>query len=63
MGSRSRLRTAAAADGEYRSWFVRNVPLRDEHGNIVKWYGTAIDVEDRKRAEEAVHRSENSFAI
>jgi PAS domain S-box-containing protein len=39
------------ADGEYRSWFVRNVPLRDEHANIVKWYGTAIDIEDRKRAE------------
>jgi PAS domain S-box-containing protein len=49
------------ADGEYRSWFVRNVPLRDEHGNIVKWYGTAIDIEDRKRAEEAVHRSEKQL--
>ena len=49
------------ADGEYRSWFVRNVPLRDEHGNIVKWYGTAIDIEDRKRAEEAVRRSEKQL--
>src|SRR5215475_7357355 len=49
------------ADGEYRWWFVRNVPLRDEHGNIVKWYGTAIDIEDRKRAEEAVRRSEKQL--
>jgi len=49
------------ADGEYRSWFVRNVPLRDEQGNIVKWYGTAIDIEDRKRAEEAVRRSEKQL--
>jgi len=46
------------ADGKYRSWFIRNVPLRDEHGNIVKWYGTAIDIEDRKRTEEALRASE-----
>ena len=39
------------ADGEYRWLFVRNVPLRDELGKIVKWYGTGIDIEDRKRAE------------
>ena len=39
------------ADEEYRCLLVRNVPLRDEHGNIVKWYGTGLDIEDRKRAE------------
>jgi PAS domain S-box-containing protein len=39
------------ADGEYRCLLVRNVPLRDERGNIVKWYGTGLDIEDRKRAE------------
>ena len=39
------------ADGEFRWWLFRNVPLRDEPGNIAKWYGTAIDIEDRKRAE------------
>jgi PAS domain S-box-containing protein len=39
------------ADGEYRCLLVRDVPLRDERGNIVKWYGTGIDIEDRKRAE------------
>lgn len=39
------------ADGEYRWSFIRNVPVRDELGNIVKWYGTGIDIEDRKRAE------------
>jgi PAS domain S-box-containing protein len=49
------------ADGEYRWFFVRNVPLRDELGNIVKWYGTAIDVEDRKRAEEHLRRSEKQL--
>jgi PAS domain S-box-containing protein len=39
------------ADGEYRWFMVRTAPLRDEHGVIVKWYGTSVDIEDRKRAE------------
>ena len=38
-------------DGEYRWFLFRGVPLRDEHGNIVKWYGSSTDIEDRKRAE------------
>jgi PAS domain S-box-containing protein len=45
------------ADGEYRRSLIRTVPLRDEQGNIVKWYGTSIDIEDRKRAEDALLRS------
>jgi PAS domain S-box-containing protein len=39
------------ADGEYRWFLSRAVPLHDELGNIVKWYGTTTDIEDRKRAE------------
>jgi len=39
------------ADGEYRWFLVRTAPLRDEKGNVVKWYGVSIDIEDRKRAE------------
>ena len=39
------------AHGNYRWLLVRAVPLRDEQGNIRNWYGTAIDIEDRKRAE------------
>src|SRR5260370_768879 len=38
-------------DGEYRWFLVRTAPLRDERGNIFKWYGVSIDIEDRKRAE------------
>jgi len=45
-------RFRCAADGEYRWFLVRGVPLRDQHGNIVKWYGTLTDIEDRKRAEQ-----------
>src|SRR6267143_2117498 len=58
MESEARLRRA---DGKYRWWLIRNVPLRDELGNIVKWYGTAIDIEDRKRAEEALRQSEEQW--
>jgi PAS domain S-box-containing protein len=46
------------ADGEYRWHLVRGVPLRDEAGNIVKWYGVVTDIEDRKWADEARRRNE-----
>jgi PAS domain S-box-containing protein len=46
------------ADGSYRWFLGRNVPLRDEKGNIVKWYGTLHDIEDQKRADEALRKSE-----
>jgi PAS domain S-box-containing protein len=47
-----------ASDGEYRWFLVRGVPLRNQHGGIVKWYGTLTDIEDRKRAGEALQRSQ-----
>jgi PAS domain S-box-containing protein len=50
-----RIRTG---DHDYRWMLVRNVPLRDGEGKILKWYGTGIDIEDRKRAEEQLRRSE-----
>jgi PAS domain S-box-containing protein len=40
------------ADGEYRWFLIRTMALRDERGNVVKWYGVSIDIEDRKRAED-----------
>ena len=45
-----------AADREYRWFLVRGVPFRDQHGKIVKWYGTLTDIEDRKRAEQERER-------
>lgn len=41
-----------AADGQYRWFLSRAVPLRDEHGKILKWYGVSTDIDDRKRAEQ-----------
>ena len=49
------------ADGEYRWFLSRAQPLRDEFGKIVKWYGTDTDVEDQKRAEDALRSSEQRF--
>ncbi|MBV8673854.1 MAG: PAS domain S-box protein [Acidobacteriaceae bacterium] len=40
------------ADGQYRWFLVRAVPVRDEKGNILKWCAAATDIEDRKRAEQ-----------
>jgi PAS domain S-box-containing protein len=48
-------------DGEYRWFLFQAEPLRDEAGNIVKWYGSSTDIEDRKRAEEALRESEQRF--
>jgi signal transduction histidine kinase len=45
-----------SASGEYRWFLVRGVPLRDEQGRILKWYGTLTDIEDRKHAEEELQR-------
>ena len=42
------------ADGEYRWHQVRAQPLRDREGRIVQWYGLSIDIDDRKRAEQAL---------
>ena len=50
------------AQRDYRWLLVRNVPLRDALGGIVKWYGTGIDIEDRKRAEEALRKAQADLA-
>ena len=49
---------ALGKDGNYRWFLVRYNPLRDDHGNIIRWYATGTDIEDRKRAEESM-RDEN----
>jgi PAS domain S-box-containing protein len=43
-----------AADGQYRWFLARGVPLKDATGRIIRWYGTNTDLEDRKRAEWAL---------
>jgi hypothetical protein len=45
------------ADGEYRWFLFRDNPLRDEQGRIVRWYLSAMDIEDRRRAEEELRNT------
>jgi PAS domain S-box-containing protein len=46
------------ADGKYRWFLARAVPLFDGKGNIVKWYATTHDIDDRKQAEQKLRQSE-----
>jgi PAS domain S-box-containing protein len=50
------------ADGEYRWFLLRTNPLRDERGEIVKWYGINTDIEDRKRTENALNDARAELA-
>ena len=45
-------------DGQYRWFKTRGVPIRDESGRIVYWFGTCTDIEDHKRAEAALREAD-----
>src|SRR5205807_7114226 len=49
------------ADGAYRWFHTRGLALRDKEGRIVRWYLLPIDVDDRRRAEEALRKSEERW--
>ena len=49
-------------DGTYRWFLFRASPLRDEHGDIIKWYGINTDIEDRKRAEAGLRQAYSRLA-
>jgi PAS domain S-box-containing protein len=48
-------------DGVYRWFQARTLPFRDANGRIVRWYNLLIDIDERKRAEEALRESEQSL--
>jgi formate hydrogenlyase transcriptional activator len=54
-------RLRRASDGQYRWFLHRGVPLRDERGEIVKWYGTATDIEDLKQAQVKLRQDEEEL--
>ena len=49
------------ADGEYRWHHAGGEPLRDPEGKIIQWYGLSVDIDDRKRAEETLRKSEREL--
>jgi PAS domain S-box-containing protein len=50
------------ADGEYRWHHARGEPLRDEQGRIIQWYGLSVDIDEAKKAEDRLRRSEAHLA-
>jgi PAS domain S-box-containing protein len=48
-------------DGQYRWFLAQYKPLLDDRGKVIRWYATGTDVDDRKRAEEKLRRSERSL--
>ncbi len=49
------------ADGEYRWMLFWTLPLRDEQGRIVRWFGSSVDVEESRRAREAIQNAERDL--
>lgn len=52
-----------AASGEYRWFLVRGIPIRDEQGQVTRWFGSYTDIEDGKRAEERLRQSQKLESI
>jgi PAS domain S-box-containing protein len=50
-----------AADGSYRWFLSRSIPLRDSAGRVIRWYGTNTDIEDRKQVEEVLRINEEAL--
>jgi PAS domain S-box-containing protein len=53
----------SAKAGTYRWHLARALPVRDESGAIVRWYGTATDIDDHKRVEQALRESEWNLRV
>jgi PAS domain S-box-containing protein len=50
------------ADGQFRQFLTRGVPLKDSQGRVVQWFGTNTDVNDMKQAEEEIRRNMEELA-
>ena len=48
-------------DGVYVWWLIRGVPVHDERGKVVKWFGTCTDINESKRVETELRQSEEKW--
>ena len=48
-------------DGQYRWFLIQYNPLRDQRGELIRWYAAGTDIDDRKRAEDALRASEHEL--
>jgi len=51
-----------SAQGEFRAFLTRGAPIKDTSGKVLRWFGTHTDVEERRRAEVALRKSEERFS-
>jgi hypothetical protein len=56
-------RLKRASDGVYRWFLVRTMPVKDEQGRVIQWYGTSTDIDDLKRTEETLQESEERLRL
>jgi PAS domain S-box-containing protein len=54
---------ARMADGSYRWFSARGAPLLDDDGSVIEWVGTAIDIDDQKRASEEIRFINDASAL
>jgi PAS domain S-box-containing protein len=50
-------------DGQYRWFLIQYNPLRDQRGEVIRWYAAGTDIDDRKRAEDALRSNEESLRL
>ena len=49
------------ADGAYRWHLTRTLPMKDARGRVLRWFGTSIDIEERKQVDQLLRRREEEF--
>ena len=51
------------ADGQWRWFHSRGLPLRDASGQIIRWCNLLVDIDERKKAEEALRSSQRELSV
>jgi diguanylate cyclase (GGDEF)-like protein/PAS domain S-box-containing protein len=52
-----------AKDGSYRWFLSHGIPLKDERGNVLGWYGSSTDIDDIRRSSDALRRSQETLRL